>query len=287
MASKETQGSLLLVAVLAGTVGIVAFVALMVLGGFGFNPAFFLAIFVALVVAVILYRGFHHKPDHPGDGGARSVKDGAGHGTAGTSTGTAAAGAASASASASSASAATGPGASAVDATPAAGGAAAPAAPAAKGTSEAEAPASAAMAPKTTAPAAAPASAAPAAAPPKADPTPADQPSGTGATAGTAPADVKAEDKPAMMDKPRDGGPDNLKEIKGIGPKLEVMLNGMGVYHFDQIAGWTERELAWVDQNLEGFKGRASRDNWVSQAKTLATGAETEFSTRVQKGNVY
>ncbi len=84
------------------------------------------------------------------------------------------------------------------------------------------------------------------------------------------PSDPTDEDKPAGMDRPRDGQPDNLKKIKGIGPKLEQMLHGMGVFHFDQIAIWTDRELAWIDDNLEGFKGRASRDEWVAQAKDLA-----------------
>ena len=75
--------------------------------------------------------------------------------------------------------------------------------------------------------------------------------------------------------------------IKGVGPKLEQMLHGMGFYHFDQIAAWTGDEVAWVDQNLQGFKGRVSRDEWVSQAKKLAAGEATEFSTRVKKGDVY
>jgi NADH-quinone oxidoreductase subunit E len=61
----------------------------------------------------------------------------------------------------------------------------------------------------------------------------------------------------------------------------------MGVYHFDQIAAWTATEMAWVNANLQGFKGRATRDNWVEQAKTLAAGGETEFSKRVDKGSVY
>jgi NADH-quinone oxidoreductase subunit E len=65
------------------------------------------------------------------------------------------------------------------------------------------------------------------------------------------------------------------------------MLNGMGFYHFDQIAAWTDKELAWVDQNLEGFKGRASRDEWVSQAKQLASGEETEFASRAKKDGIY
>lgn len=95
-----------------------------------------------------------------------------------------------------------------------------------------------------------------------------------------APAAAAAEGKPAGMDGPRDGGADDLKKIKGVGPKLEKLLNSMGYWHFDQIAAWGESDVAWVDENLEGFKGRVSRDNWVSQASTLASGGETEFSKR-------
>ena len=93
--------------------------------------------------------------------------------------------------------------------------------------------------------------------------------------------------KPEALSGARDGKADNLKKIKGVGPKLETLLHSMGFYHFDQIANWTEAEVAWVDQNLEGFKGRVSRDTWVEQAKLLAEGKETEFSARVKKGDVY
>ena len=93
--------------------------------------------------------------------------------------------------------------------------------------------------------------------------------------------------KPRVMKAARKSGADNLKEIKGVGPKLEKMLNGMGFWHFDQVAKWTADEVAWVDDNLEGFKGRVSRDEWVKQAKTLAAGGETAFSKRVNKGQVY
>jgi NADH-quinone oxidoreductase subunit E len=86
--------------------------------------------------------------------------------------------------------------------------------------------------------------------------------------------------RPAALQAARGGRPDDLKRIKGIGPKLEAMLHGMGFYHFDQVAAWSDAELAWVDRNLEGFKGRASRDAWVAQAKILAAGGETEFSAR-------
>lgn len=94
-------------------------------------------------------------------------------------------------------------------------------------------------------------------------------------------------EKPATLDAARGGAPDDLKQIKGIGPKLEILCNRLGFYHFDQIAAWTDQEVAWVDANLEGFKGRVSRDNWVAQAKVLAEGGTTEFSSRVKDGDVY
>jgi len=93
--------------------------------------------------------------------------------------------------------------------------------------------------------------------------------------------------RPEALGGPRGGAADDLKKIKGVGPKLEKLCNELGFYHFDQIANWTEAEIAWVDNNLKGFKGRVSRDNWVDQAKILAEGGETEFSHRVDEGNVY
>lgn len=93
--------------------------------------------------------------------------------------------------------------------------------------------------------------------------------------------------RPEALSAPKGGKADNLKEIKGVGPKLEALLNEMGFYHFDQIANWGADEVAWVDANLKGFKGRVSRDNWVDQAKILAGGGETEFSKRARDGGVY
>jgi NADH-quinone oxidoreductase subunit E len=81
-------------------------------------------------------------------------------------------------------------------------------------------------------------------------------------------------------------GADDLKMIKGVGPKLEALLNRLGVWRFDQIAGWSAEEVAWIDDHLEGFKGRVARDDWVAQAQILAEGGETEFSLRVAQGDV-
>ncbi len=88
-----------------------------------------------------------------------------------------------------------------------------------------------------------------------------------------------------LLDAPRNGQKDNLTKIKGIGIKIDEALNGIGIYHFDQIAAWTEENMAWADKAL-AFPGRARRDDWAGQAKLLAEGKETEFSKRVEKGEV-
>ena len=98
------------------------------------------------------------------------------------------------------------------------------------------------------------------------------------------PAPAGKPKKPRSLKAPRKSGADDLKLIKGVGPKLEALLNSLGFYHFDQVANWNAAELSWVDDNLEGFKGRASRDSWIDQAKLLAAGGETEFSARARKG---
>jgi len=94
------------------------------------------------------------------------------------------------------------------------------------------------------------------------------------------------DDKPAMLlDAPRNGQKDNLTRIKGIGVKIDALLNGIGVYHFNQIAAWSEKEARWIDHQVS-FPGRALRDDWIGQAKLLAEGKETEFSKRVDAGEV-
>ncbi len=78
--------------------------------------------------------------------------------------------------------------------------------------------------------------------------------------------------KPELLSAARSGAADDLKLIWGVGQKLEIMLHEMGIFHFDQIAAWTQMNLLWVDQNLKSFKGRALRDGWIEQSKKLATG---------------
>ncbi len=121
---------------------------------------------------------------------------------------------------------------------------------------------------------------------PKAAEKPTEEPKSEPAAAPAA-TDPGEGTRPEALEAPREGGADDLKKIKGVGPKLEKLCNSLGFYHFDQIANWTADEVAWVDQNLEGFKGRVSRDNWVEQARVLASGGETDFSKKVDKGDVY
>jgi NADH-quinone oxidoreductase subunit E len=89
---------------------------------------------------------------------------------------------------------------------------------------------------------------------------------------------VGDEHKPALLSTPQDGKGDDLELIWGVGPKLAQLLNQLGVYHFSQIASWTELNLRWVDQNLGSFKGRAVRDQWIEQATKLAAGWRPENS---------
>ncbi|MCF6273039.1 MAG: NADH:ubiquinone oxidoreductase [Rhodobacteraceae bacterium] len=80
----------------------------------------------------------------------------------------------------------------------------------------------------------------------------------------------EGEAKPELLSAARGGKPDDLKKIKGVGPKLENELNAAGVFHFNQIAAWSVEEVAWADQHLVSFKGRVTRDSWVAQAIKLA-----------------
>ncbi|SLN18211.1 NADH-quinone oxidoreductase subunit NuoE [Ruegeria meonggei] len=94
------------------------------------------------------------------------------------------------------------------------------------------------------------------------------------------------EAQPETLTGARDGKADDLKMLKGVGPKLEQTLNELGFYHFDQIAAWTSEQVAWVDARLK-FKGRIERDGWIEQAAKLAAGEETEFAKRVKKDGTY
>jgi len=92
-------------------------------------------------------------------------------------------------------------------------------------------------------------------------------------------------ERPASLAKPDGGKADDLKQIKGVGPKIETTLNSLGIFHFHQIAVWNDDNKDWIDGYLR-FKGRIDREDWVNQAKLLASGGETDFSKRVEAGDV-
>ena len=93
---------------------------------------------------------------------------------------------------------------------------------------------------------------------------------------------VKKPDGPARLSAPRKGKADDLKEIEGIGPALEKLCNSLGFYHFDQIASWSEADVAWVDANMKTFKGRIVRDKWIAQSKLILSEGLEAFRVRAQ-----
>ncbi|MGE0045000.1 MAG: hypothetical protein AB7T08_04495 [Hyphomonadaceae bacterium] len=88
-----------------------------------------------------------------------------------------------------------------------------------------------------------------------------------------------AEVRPTQLPAPRNGAPDDLRLIDGVGPKTETSLNALGIHHFDQIAEWSRANIAWVDQYLR-LRGRIIRERWVEQAQELARGASTSHRRR-------
>lgn len=81
--------------------------------------------------------------------------------------------------------------------------------------------------------------------------------------------------RPMSLDGPMAHPADDLTLIGGIGPKIQEVLNTLGIWHYDQIAEWTPENVAWIDDYLN-FNGRVSREGWVEQAAVLVgEGAET------------
>lgn len=93
----------------------------------------------------------------------------------------------------------------------------------------------------------------------------------------------EAAGRVAAQDKVPRSPPDDLKRIRGIGVLIEKRLLAMGVTSYEQIANWTASDIDRVSQSLE-FKGRIERENWVEQARILASGGATEFSRRFDRG---
>jgi NADH-quinone oxidoreductase subunit E len=83
------------------------------------------------------------------------------------------------------------------------------------------------------------------------------------------PAPSVAARKPPVFSAARNGAPDDLTLIEGVSALQQTTLNGVGVFHFDQIAAWTPENVAWVDQYFR-LRGRITEEEWVEQAGDLA-----------------
>lgn len=84
---------------------------------------------------------------------------------------------------------------------------------------------------------------------------------------------------------PVTGEVEDLKRIRGIGVLIEKKLNSLGIATYEQVANWTGADIDRISQLLD-FKGRIERENWIEQARILASGGQTEFSRRADRGDV-
>lgn len=87
------------------------------------------------------------------------------------------------------------------------------------------------------------------------------------ATAGEPPAEGAVELAAVAMET-ISRTPDDLTQLKGVGPRTEERLNNAGIYHLSQIAALDEEGLAALDAEL-GMRGRAVRENWPEMARRL------------------
>lgn len=94
------------------------------------------------------------------------------------------------------------------------------------------------------------------------------------------PSEVSPAPAPAVTEAPAPQSGDDLTRIKGLGPKLATILAEQGITSFDQIAGWSEADIARVDASLGRFEGRITRDNWVEQARMLSAGDMTAYEAK-------
>jgi len=76
---------------------------------------------------------------------------------------------------------------------------------------------------------------------------------------------------------------DDLRRIKGVGPKLVALLHGLGITSYAQIAAWDDSEIDRIDAKLGTFAGRIRRDSWVEQARFLAAQDTSGFEARFGK----
>ncbi|MDQ4087671.1 MAG: hypothetical protein M3177_06655 [Pseudomonadota bacterium] len=76
------------------------------------------------------------------------------------------------------------------------------------------------------------------------------------------------------------GAADDLKLLKGVGPKFVARLHELGITRYSQLAEMSETELAMLDEKMGPFRGRLARDRIAEQADYLARGDREGFEER-------
>ena len=59
---------------------------------------------------------------------------------------------------------------------------------------------------------------------------------------------------------------DDLTKIKGIGPGIELKLNGIGIYTFKQISNFNSNDISKITDLIKFFPNSIEKDDWVGQA---------------------
>jgi large subunit ribosomal protein L19 len=79
------------------------------------------------------------------------------------------------------------------------------------------------------------------------------------------------------------GEPNDLTQITGVNTELTARLTHLGVIKFEQIANFSDDDIANVDEALN-LSGRIEKDDWVGQAqKLLAELAAAEVPAEDEK----
>ncbi|NBC19925.1 MAG: 30S ribosomal protein S1 [Alphaproteobacteria bacterium] len=84
---------------------------------------------------------------------------------------------------------------------------------------------------------------------------------------GASAADIDRMDARGRLAEPQ-GEPDDLKKIKGVGPKLEEKLHEAGIFHFWQVSALKPEQIADLEEEMS-FPGRIERDEWIAQANAF------------------
>jgi predicted flap endonuclease-1-like 5' DNA nuclease len=118
-------------------------------------------------------------------------------------------------------------------------------------------------------------------APPPPEPAPAPG-KGVADEVATATTDVAGEVLGVEVARPA-GPADDLRQLKGVGPKFVARLADLGITRFDQLAGLNANEAAHLDERMGPFQGRLARDRVIEQADLLARGDIESFEERFGK----